>query len=210
MSLYIIHTVCTASQSLSMACQRRYLEPNHNLRFKVWTRWKEQKTHYDVQKSVRGWERSSILTSAVLCFPCSRVRCIWGFQVTRGVAGGAEVQPENSGSAQLSFVAHPQKHSAQGTLRQLQCILLCLHKLTAPQDVQWRVWSCSTGHSGLDGTILCILGDLKNFLTNYEMISWPEIQPWAHSAGRQTSFPHNLWRWTEKLLFFFKSVGERW
>lgn len=72
MSLYIIHTVCTASQSLSTACQRKYLEPNHNLRFKVWTRWKEQKMHYDVQKSVRRWERSSILTSAVLCFPCSQ------------------------------------------------------------------------------------------------------------------------------------------
>lgn len=61
------------------------------------------------------------------------------------------------------------------------------------------------GHSGLDRTILCILWDLGNFLTDNEIISWPEI--WACSVGRQTLFAHSLWSWMEK-AGVFKSHGE--
>lgn len=106
---------------------------------------------------------------------------------------GAAVKPEQPGSAELRVLTHPRDdlqkelwvnyNGCFPTCTNSQFSSMCNEEYEAVQP----------GHLGLDETILCILGGLENFLTDYEIISWPEIHFWAHSVGRQMLFPHNLW-----------------
>lgn len=137
-------------------------------------------------------ERFEMLTSTKLCFPCPQGTVCLGIPGYNGCCW-LQRQWSQSSPAELRVLTHPRDdlqkelwvkyHSCFSTCTNSQFPSMCNEGYEAVQP----------GHLGLDETILCILGNLENFLTDYEIISWPEIHFWAHSGERQILFPYNLW-----------------
>lgn len=158
--------------------------------------------HYNAQKSVGDWERSSILLALCSASRVPRVPCIWGFQVTMGCSWLEQKCSQRALALHSWGFWHIIEMLCSSNSKYNVCFSTCTNS-QFPNMCNEKYEAVQLRHSLLDGTILRILWDLENFLTDYEIISWPETQPWTHSVGRQTLFPHNLWLELDRKLGFF-------